>query len=456
MQHLRGLQSTGSTHGEEFVRDLILVTICVTCCAFASGLTIGINSFDYTEMLIKTRSGTPDEKRYAEKILPVLKNHHLLLVSLLLWNALAAEALPIFLDGLVTESWQAIVISVTLVLFVGEIIPAAILTGPRQLQIAFYLVPLVYLVGKRSMGNTLYHTYFQCTTHLFNSPSNPSPDTLFRRISFLSCGLSHRKAAGFSLRRRRRYEYAPHTLEYTLLTHPLICPCHVPSRTSSLVGVTVYNRKEIATMMNIQQEEGGSLHEEEVNIIGGALKFRDMVVHDVMTPEKNVFMLSSNEKLNHKVLSEIFKSGYSRIPVYGSDRHDIVGLLLTKDLIFIDADDETPIANFVRLFGRQPAVVWHDQKLGETLSMFKKGRSHMAIVRNVNDTGPGRQTPTTLFTRVSHSIYSYIPSLYSFIPLYLLIYPSSKTTYSVYIKQCIYVLLLTLYLFIRINLNGCH
>ena len=178
-------------------------------------------------------------------------------------------------------------------------------------------------------------------------------------------------------------------------------------------------------MMNIQQEEGGSLHEEEVNIIGGALKFRDMVVHDVMTPEKNVFMLSSSEKLNHKVLSEIFKSGYSRIPVYGSDRHDIVGLLLTKDLIFIDADDETPIANFVRLFGRQPAVVWHDQKLGETLSMFKKGRSHMAIVRNVNDTGPGNQSLPlvthfpSLITHVSLSTYSNFPSLFTHIPLLL-------------------------------------
>jgi hypothetical protein len=36
--------------------------------------------------------------------------------------------------------------------------------------------------------------------------------------------------------------------------------------------------------------------------------------------------------------------------------------------------DETTISNFVRLFGRQPMVVWHDQKLGETLSLFRKGR----------------------------------------------------------------------------------
>jgi metal transporter CNNM len=35
---------------------------------------------------------------------------------------------------------------------------------------------------------------------------------------------------------------------------------------------------------------------------------------------------------------EIFKSGYSRIPVYDKDRHDVVGLILAKDLIFVDPE----------------------------------------------------------------------------------------------------------------------
>jgi hypothetical protein len=54
-------------------------------------------------------------------------------------------------------------------------------------------------------------------------------------------------------------------------------------------------------MMDIQQEEGAGLHTEEVDIIGGALKFRDMLVSDVMTPVANVFMLPLNERLNYKV-----------------------------------------------------------------------------------------------------------------------------------------------------------
>jgi metal transporter CNNM len=97
------------------------------------------------EMKIKSKSGTEEEKIQARKVLPIITRHHLLLVSLMTWNACANEALPIFLDALV-PGWLAIVLSVTIVLFVGEIIPAALLTGPNQLQLASTLAPVVYVV----------------------------------------------------------------------------------------------------------------------------------------------------------------------------------------------------------------------------------------------------------------------------------------------------------------------
>lgn len=39
-----------------------------------------------------------------------------------------------------------------------------------------------------------------------------------------------------------------------------------------------------------------------------------------------------------KVLCEIFKTGFSRVPVYEKDRNDIIGLLFAKDLIFADPE----------------------------------------------------------------------------------------------------------------------
>jgi len=52
------------------------------------------------------------------------------------------EALPIFLDAVVPAAW-AIAISVTAVLFFGEIIPQAVCTGPQQLKIASMVAPSV-------------------------------------------------------------------------------------------------------------------------------------------------------------------------------------------------------------------------------------------------------------------------------------------------------------------------
>jgi metal transporter CNNM len=54
------------------------------------------------------------------KILPVVRKQHQLLVTLLLSNAVAMEALPIFLDRMFNE-WVAVILSVTFVLAFGEV-----------------------------------------------------------------------------------------------------------------------------------------------------------------------------------------------------------------------------------------------------------------------------------------------------------------------------------------------
>jgi metal transporter CNNM len=200
------------------------------------------------EMKIKAQSGTPKEKEYANKVLPIISNHHLLLVTLMLWNASATEALPIFLDALVSEIY-AIIISVTLVLMFGEIIPASILTGPKQLQIAANLVPLVWVVL-----------------------------AIFFPIAYPISKL----------------------LDY-LIGHE--------------EGVTMYSRLEIVTMMSMQHEEamrrastghhmGDTVRKDDVAIIGGALKYRDMKVSDVMTALDDIFMLSVKESLSYKVTTQ--------------------------------------------------------------------------------------------------------------------------------------------------------
>ena len=66
----------------------------------------------------------------ARRILPIISRHHLVLTTLLTFDVLCNESLPIFLDMMV-PSWAAVVFSVVVVLIVGEILPQAVCTGPN-------------------------------------------------------------------------------------------------------------------------------------------------------------------------------------------------------------------------------------------------------------------------------------------------------------------------------------
>ncbi|KAE8698799.1 DUF21 domain-containing protein [Hibiscus syriacus] len=102
-----------------------------------SDLTLGLMSLSLVDLEVLAKSGTPANP----KILPVVKNQHLLLCTPLLCNAASMEALPIFLDSLVT-AWGAILISVTLILLFGEIIPQS-LCSRYGLVIGATVAPIV-------------------------------------------------------------------------------------------------------------------------------------------------------------------------------------------------------------------------------------------------------------------------------------------------------------------------
>ncbi|KAL6564324.1 DUF21 domain-containing protein [Orobanche minor] len=122
-----------------------------------SGLTLGLMSLGLVELEILQRSGTDVERKQAATIAPVVQKQHQLLVTLLLCNAVAMEALPIYLDKLF-HPFIAVILSVTFVLAFGEIIPQAVSSRyglavgancmwlVRLLMVVCY--PISYPIGK--------------------------------------------------------------------------------------------------------------------------------------------------------------------------------------------------------------------------------------------------------------------------------------------------------------------
>ena len=144
---------------------------------------------------------------------------------------------------------------------------------------------------------------------------------------------------------------------------------------------TQYSSSEMAKLIEMHVARG-ELEGATGAAMTGALRYRSAPVTEVMTPLVNTFMLSADERLGFDTVAKIFKTGYSRIPVYEVSQSNIIGLLFVKDLIFLDPEDEIPVKNFVQIFGRGLHIVWADDKLGGVLKLLKSGRSHMALVRD--------------------------------------------------------------------------
>lgn len=87
------------------IHNVIGAVITICCVAVAAGLFLGLMTLDVLDLQILVRSSVDEaEVRYAETLLPIIKDKHRLLVTLLVMDTLAYEALPIFLDALMCES----------------------------------------------------------------------------------------------------------------------------------------------------------------------------------------------------------------------------------------------------------------------------------------------------------------------------------------------------------------
>ncbi|RIB20341.1 hypothetical protein C2G38_1204159 [Gigaspora rosea] len=103
-------------------------------------------SLDETNLNILTRSEDPKKRKYAARILPIRKNGHLLLVTLLVCNVLVNETLPIIMDDVIGSGISAILASSALILLFGEIVPQAICSRYGLAIGAFFAWPTRILI----------------------------------------------------------------------------------------------------------------------------------------------------------------------------------------------------------------------------------------------------------------------------------------------------------------------
>ncbi|XP_076241253.1 metal transporter uex [Calliopsis andreniformis] len=175
-----------------------------------------------------------------------------------------------------------------------------------------------------------------------------------------------------------------------LITFPLSYP--ISKLLDVLLGEeigNVYNRERLKELVKVTTGYN-DLENDEVNIIAGALELRKKTVADIMTKIEDVYMLNYDAILDFETVSEIMKSGFSRIPVYEGTRTNIVTMLYIKDLAFVDPDDNMPLKTLCQFYKNQCNFIFEDVTLDIMFKQFKEGhKGHMAFVQRVNNEGEG-------------------------------------------------------------------
>ncbi|RHY06689.1 hypothetical protein DYB37_001214 [Aphanomyces astaci] len=300
-----------------------------------AGMLMGYMSLDKLGVMIMTMEGTEEEKSQARKVLPLLNQGHRVLVSILLLNYLGLEALPIWLNRLMPEG-TAIVVSVTFVLFFGEILPSAIFTGKHQMAIAAKLAPLCHLV--------------MAATAPLSYP--------------IAKGLALWMGDTNGMVRFRRNELKA---LISLQQHPHQSPS--PTGETGAVLPTWDSRSS-----SIRSTD---LLDDEVTIINSALDMSLKKVEAIMTPFDQVYMLNDERLLDKALMEEIVASGYSRIPVFCGHRSNIRGILLVKRLIVVDPRDNKRLRDHVL---HKPHVVPPTHFCYAMLKQFQREKGHFALL----------------------------------------------------------------------------
>jgi CBS domain containing-hemolysin-like protein len=133
---------------------------------------------------------------------------------------------------------------------------------------------------------------------------------------------------------------------------------------------------EIQTVVNEGAREG-QVTPDAVDMIAGLMDLHQVEVGQIMSPRTDLVMFPVRMTIQ-EARSQVAESGHSRIPVYGNNRDDIVGVLYAKDLL--PHIEKPASADLSTIQLRQPIYVPYTKPVDILLREFQKGGIHLAIV----------------------------------------------------------------------------
>ena len=119
------------------------------------------------------------------------------------------------------------------------------------------------------------------------------------------------------------------------------------------------------------------IDKEAESIANKAIRLGNTTVKEIMVPKVDMVTFGIDDEIN-SILEKIIESGHSRYPILGSERDEVSGILLAKDMLpkIYEGNNNFSLSDMLR----EPNVVPETKKADSLLEEFKKDRSHMAVV----------------------------------------------------------------------------
>jgi putative hemolysin len=138
-------------------------------------------------------------------------------------------------------------------------------------------------------------------------------------------------------------------------------------------GPTV-SRAELEVLAEIGRREG-TLDEDEYSVVKRVIRLDEVSVGEVMTPRTDIAGVAADATLA-EVRAVMRETGHFRLPVYEGSLDTILGIVLARDVLWVDPGDGTRLPQLIRPVPFAPT----SKPVEDLIPEMRSQRAKMAIV----------------------------------------------------------------------------
>ena len=172
---------------------------------------------------------------------------------------------------------------------------------------------------------------------------------------------------------------------------PFVYGCYVVLKPLVTFIKMFFPKQPIKDLHNLHEEdfiiiaeehaETGHLHETELELIKNIFEMDDTRVEQLSTPIKKILTLPSNYTLDQAAKIALKDKIFSRVPISGTSKEDIVGVLNTKDLVSLKLNPELKKESVMSI-AKEPLVISGSITLEALFKKMKSKKVQVAFTKN--------------------------------------------------------------------------